>query len=286
VATAVFVHAHPDDEASQTSGSMARAASEGHRVVVVYGTGGEHGEAPDDLAPGETVVHRRRAEAEASARATGTARVAWLGYADSGMTGWEQNSAPDAFCAADLDEAAGRLAAVLDEEDADVVVGYDWHGGYGHPDHVMVHRVVHRAAALARRRPRLLESTMNRDALRRVFDQSKAAGQADDEWDPDAPADDGNPIGLPEAEIHWQVDVGAFLPQRRAALEAHRSQTSDVGQMLAMPPEVFAMFFGTEHYVEPGRPPGMRRGWFLDGADPAQVRADEVEPPPAEPRPG
>ena len=105
--TLVFVHAHPDDEASQTSGSMARAAAEGHRVVVVFATGGEHGEAPDDLAPGETVVDRRRAEAEASARAIGTARVAWLGYADSGMTGWEQNTHEGAFHGADLDEAAG-----------------------------------------------------------------------------------------------------------------------------------------------------------------------------------
>ena len=262
--TLVFVHAHPDDEASQTSGSMARAASEGHRVVVVFATDGDHGEAPSDLAPGETVVQRRRAEAEASARATGTARVAWLGYADSGMTGWAQNDHESAFHGADLDEAARRLVAVLDDEDADVVVGYDWHGGYGHPDHVKVHHVVHRAAGLAARRPRLLESTMNRDAVRQAFEQARAAGAAGDDWDPDAPADDGNPIGTPEAEIHWQVDVSAQLPQRRAALEAHASQTTDVGQMLSMPEEAFAMFFGTEHYIEPGRPPGMRQAWFLE----------------------
>lgn len=264
MSTIVFVHAHPDDEASQTSGSMARASAEGHRVVVVYGTNGDHGEAPDDLAPGETVVERRRAEAAESAVATGTARVAWLGYADSGMTGWEQNGHEGSFHSADLDEAARRLADLLDEEDADVVVGYDWHGGYGHPDHVKVHRVLHRAVDLAARRPRVLESTMNRDAMRRAFEQAKASGQAADDWDPDAPADDGNPLGTPEAEIHWEVDVLAQLPQRRAALEAHRSQTSDVGMMLAMPEEVFGQFFGTEYYIEPGRPAGMVRAWWLD----------------------
>ena len=159
VSTIVYLHAHPDDEASQTSGSMARAASEGHRVVVVYATNGDHGQVPADLAPGETVVARRRAEAEASSRVIGTARVAWLGYADSGMTGWEQNGHGEALHGADLDEAAGRLAAILDEEDADVLIGYDWHGGYGHPDHVKVHHIAHRAADLAARRPRLLEST-------------------------------------------------------------------------------------------------------------------------------
>ena len=62
MATIVFVHAHPDDEASATGGSMARAAAEGHRVVLVVCTNGDHGEVPDDLADGETLVDRRRAE--------------------------------------------------------------------------------------------------------------------------------------------------------------------------------------------------------------------------------
>ena len=259
MSTIVFLHAHPDDEASQTSGSMARAVSEGHRVVVVFGTHGDHGEAPDDLAPGETVVDRRRTEAEASAAVIGLHRIVWLGYTDSGMTGWEQNSHERAFAAVPLDEAAARFAAVLDEEDADVAVGYDWHGGYGHPDHIRVHHVLHRGAELAARRPRVLESTFNRDALRRLVEAAKAAGQVVD--DPDAPMDDGNALGSAEAEIHWRVDVSPWLDTRRAALEAHSSQATDVGQMLALPPEVFAVIFGHEHYIEPGRLPGMVEAW-------------------------
>lgn len=266
VSTLVFVHAHPDDEASGTSGSMARASAEGHRVVVVYATNGDHGSAPDDLAPGETVVQRRRLEAEASARVTGTARVVWLGYADSGMTGWEQNSADGSFHAADVDEAAARVAAVLDEEDADVVIGYDWHGGYGHPDHVKVHDVVQRALGLAARRPRELQATMNRDRMRGMFEMAKAAGM-DSDWDPDAAADDGNPVGTPEADIHWDVDLGDLVATKRAALACHASQTSDVGMMLAMEPAVFAMAFGHEFYIEPGRNAGLTAGWWLDEAE-------------------
>ena len=265
VSTIVFVHAHPDDEASQTSGSMARAVAAGHRVVVVFATHGDHGEVPDDLADGETVVDRRRREAAASAEVLGLHRVAWLGYADSGMTGWEQNHHDGSFFLADLDEAASRLAALLDEEAADVVVGYDWHGGYGHPDHVKVHQVTHRAAELAAGRLRVLESTMNRDVLRRMFVAAKGSGAADEAWDPDAPMDDGNPFGTPEAEIHWQVDVSEYLQHRRAALAAHASQATDVGWMLGMPEEAFVLMFGTEHYIEPGREPGLRSGWFLDG---------------------
>ena len=260
--TIVFCHAHPDDEASQTSGAMARAAAEGDRVVVVFATNGEHGEVAADLAEGQTVADYRRGEAAASAEVLGLARVAWLGYADSGMTGWAQNHAEGSFHGADLDEAAGRLARVLDEEDADVLVGYDWHGSYGHPDHVKVHHVAHRAAELARRRPRLLESTMNRTAMKRDFDAAQQAGSAiAEDWDPDSPMDDGNPLGTPESEITWRVDVSAYVDRKRASLEAHRSQATDIEQFLTIPPEVFAVLFGHEHYLEPGLDQPMTDGW-------------------------
>lgn len=270
VSTIVFLHAHPDDEASQTAGAMARAVSEGHRVVTVFATNGDHGELPTGGLPdGETLVHWRRREAQASADALGVQRIAWLGYRDSGMTGWEQNSHDGAFHGADVDEAATRLAILLDEEGADVLVGYDWHGGYGHPDHAKVHAVVHRAVDLAARRPRLLESTMNRDLIRTFYEAAVAAGQADRAFDPDAPMDDGNPLGTPEAEITWQVDTSAYLAQRRAALEAHRSQATDIEGMLSMPDEFFALFFGREHYIEPGAESGpahpMRLGWPFGG---------------------
>lgn len=260
MSTIVFLHAHPDDEASGTAGTMRLAADSGHRVVCVYATNGEHGTVPGDLTDGETVVHRRRREAETSNALLGTARVEWLGYADSGMTGWAQNGHHESFHGADLDDAARRLVALLDEEDADVVVGYDWHGGYGHPDHVKVHHVVRRAVELAARRPRHLETTMNRDHMRRLYLQAREAGMIvpgeGEDWDPDQPADDGNPLGMPEAELHWHVDVRPVLATKRAALAAHASQ-EDVGWMLAMPEEQYAMAFGDEWYLEPGRPDGL-----------------------------
>ena len=71
MSTIVCLHAHPDDEATSTGGTIARAVAEGHRVVLVVATNGDHGEVPDDLAPGETLVDRRRAE---TARLGGRAR--------------------------------------------------------------------------------------------------------------------------------------------------------------------------------------------------------------------
>jgi LmbE family N-acetylglucosaminyl deacetylase len=264
MSTLVFVHAHPDDEASQTAGSMARAVAEGHRVVLVVATNGDHGDAPDDLAEGETVVDRRRSEMAASASIIGTHRVVWLGYADSGMTGWAQNDHDESFFRADLEEAAARVAEVLREEAADVVIGYDWHGGYGHPDHVKVHAVAKRAAELAGT-PRYLEGSMNRDALRRAFDALRAAG-ADPGWEADDPMDDGNPIGTPEHELHWACDVREWMGAKRPALEAHASQ-GDARELLAMPEPLSTAVLGWEHYLEPGRSHGMVAGWFLDAED-------------------
>src|SRR5689334_673117 len=139
--TLVALHAHPDDESLTTGGTLARASAAGHRVVLVVATNGDHGEVPEDLAPGETLVDRRRAETMRSAAALGIHRVEWLGYRDSGMTGWPQNDDPQAFMRAPVDEVAARVAAILREESADAMTTYDWHGNYGHPDHIKVHAV-------------------------------------------------------------------------------------------------------------------------------------------------
>jgi LmbE family N-acetylglucosaminyl deacetylase len=266
MATIVFVHAHPDDEASSTGGSIARAADEGHRVVLVVCTNGEHGTVPDDLAPGESLVERRRAETARSAEILGVHRIVWLDYSDSGMNGWPQNDAHSAFWAAPVEDAAARLVDLLADEDVDVLVTYDWHGGYGHPDHVQAHRVGVRAAELlgvARR----FEVTFNRDAWRRQAKEYRSANPdaADlEDWDPDEMGDDGNPLGTPESELSLAVDVRAWVGRKQAALGAHASQTEDAGWMAAMEPEMFAAGFGIEWYIDPAAPPGLRTGWLLD----------------------
>ena len=61
------------------------------------GTDGRHGETPADLAEGEALQDRRKAETERSAEVLGVQKVYWLGYHDSGMTGWPQNKEPNSF---------------------------------------------------------------------------------------------------------------------------------------------------------------------------------------------
>jgi LmbE family N-acetylglucosaminyl deacetylase len=251
VSTAVFFHAHPDDEAIGTGGTMARAAAEGHRVVLVLATRGELGEpVPGVLAEGEQLWARRVAETYRSADLLGAGRVEFLGYRDSGMIGEPSNDDEHSFWRADVEDAAHRLAAVLRGESADVLVIYDDHGGYGHPDHIQVHRVGLRAAELAGT-PVVYEMTMNRDHIRRQV----AARELPASDDPDGDGFDEvqlESFGSPEALITHAVDVRAFLGAKRAAMLAHASQIAPDSFFLQMPEEVFAAAFGTEWYIEHG----------------------------------
>ena len=161
--TIVSFHAHPDDEVLLTGGTLARMAAAGHRVVLVTATSGGAGLA-DPASQERGLAAVRAAELTRSARLLGCARVELLGYEDSGMDGTA--GGPTAFCRTPLPDAAERLAAILEQEQADVLTVYDEHGGYGHPDHIAVHRVGVLAAQLAGT-PRVREATSDRDLLKR-----------------------------------------------------------------------------------------------------------------------
>jgi LmbE family N-acetylglucosaminyl deacetylase len=251
--TLVTFHAHPDDEAIATGGTMARAAAEGHRVVLVVATRGELGEhAPDALAPGETLAERRVVEQQQAAEILGVHRVEFLGYHDSGMDGEPTNSVDGAFAAADVDEAARRLATILTEEDADVLTTYDDHGGYGHPDHVQVHRVGRRAAELAGTK-RVYEATMNRDYIRELIARSAEQFPEDDPNVPDAAEMDDN-FGSPAALITTTVDVHDYTDAKRAAMAAHASQIPPDSFFLSLPEDAFREAFGQEWFIRADAP--------------------------------
>src|SRR5690606_19431930 len=108
------------------------------------------------------------------------------------------------------------------EERADLLTIYDDHGGYGHPDHIQVHRLGRRAAELAGV-DRVFESTMNRDALRRMIAEMPQLEEAFDEEEL-REVEVGDDFGSPEELITHAVDVGAVVDRKRAAMVAHASQ--------------------------------------------------------------
>jgi LmbE family N-acetylglucosaminyl deacetylase len=248
--TLVTFHAHPDDEAIATGGVMVKAKADGHRVVLVVATRGEHGEiVPGVLHDGEQLGVRRVQETYDAADILGVDRVEFLGYLDSGMMGEATNDAKGSFWSADLEHAANRLATILREEGPDDVVLtiYDDHGGYGHPDHIQVHRVGRRAAELAGV-SRVFQNTMNRDDLVRNM---KAAAEMSPEILAELPDLDGDlDFGSPEALITHGVDVREALDLKRKAMIAHASQIAADSFFLAMPAEAFESGFGTEWFIE------------------------------------
>jgi LmbE family N-acetylglucosaminyl deacetylase len=254
MATLVCFHAHPDDECIATGGVMAKASKEGHRVVLVVATKGENGEVPDGfLDPGEELWQRRVKETEAAADVLGVHRVEFLGYVDSGMIGTPENDVPGSFWMADIDEAAERLATILREENTDVFTIYDDHGGYGHPDHIQVHRVGKRAAELAGV-DKVYQSTINRDHIIKGMMERASEMPEDFEMPDFEGADD---FGSSETVITGAVDVTEFIDHKRRAMRAHASQISEQSFFLQMPDDAFSYGFGTEWFIRDGQGPGI-----------------------------
>lgn len=250
MSTLVCFHAHPDDEAIATGGLMAAAADAGHRVVLVCATRGEVGEPQEGvLDPGEELWERRMVELAKSCEILGADEPRWLGYHDSGMIGEDTNDAPGSFWGADLDEATERFAAILREVDADVVTIYDEHGGYGHPDHIMVHKVG-LAGATAAGVANVYESTMNRTEIQQMMEAQSEL------FDEDGPGDDDridvDNMGTPAEDISFRVAVASNIDKKKQSMMAHRSQIGPDSFFLKMPDEVFAMAFGFEHFNVPG----------------------------------
>lgn len=254
--TAVFFHAHPDDEALYTGGTMARLAGEGNRVVLVTATVGEEGLTSAGASEGTTLGAVRQAELEQAASALGCARLVVLGFGDSGMTG----SSDGGFANRDPHDPATTLAAVLRGEGADVLVTYDSNGGYGHPDHVQVHRVGRIAADLAGTSLRLY-ATLDRDLLRKGLAIAGLARKTPEQFR----SQQVEHSYAARAEITHRVDVRDYLPQKRAALQAHctqavggRSQRT-LSWLVSLPDPLFRLVLGREWFIEEGRAPGRRK---------------------------
>jgi LmbE family N-acetylglucosaminyl deacetylase len=258
----VAFHAHPDDEVLLTGGTLAKLAAEGHRVVIVVacsvpvgGAGANGSERLDQL--------------RQSAAVLGAARVVHLGYADSGR-GPELYPDPPGFTRfvrADVGEAAGRLADVLREEHADLLLSYDARGGYGHPDHVKVHAVGAAAAALTG--IRVLEATAPRELMSRAFMAVRLLRLVVRHN-----AAEIRTGFTPRRAITHKVPVYRYARQKREALMAHAAYTSSGGRsarlarmLLAAPPPVFALALGREWFAEPDAAPGRARPDVLRPAD-------------------
>jgi LmbE family N-acetylglucosaminyl deacetylase len=174
----------------------------------------------------------------ASADVLGVRRVVHLGYADSGHGPILYPDPQDRtrFVRAPIDEAVYRLAGVLREENASVLLSYDENGGYGHRDHIRVHEVGRRAASSTK--VRLLEATAPRELVGRLYQR--------------------NAVYSPRSAITHTFDVRRFAGQKQAALAAHQSVVSGDGRsahvfraLVKIPAPLFGILLGREWFVAP-----------------------------------
>ena len=257
--TLVFVHAHPDDEALLTAGTMARAVAEGQRVVLVVATDGAAGLAATGMSTGDGgLAARRRVELEESCAALGVHRLVWLGYADSGLHGDAEqvDGGPVPLCRVPVEESAAALAAVLVEEGADVLVTYDPNGGYGHPDHVRVHELGVRAAEIAGTAT-VFEATVPRDLMLRAIRLAGKVYRFPPEFDPTS----FERAFTASADITHRVDVRALRRaearvdgRARVAGHGRRRRPHPRGVPAACRRRCTGWCSGTEWYVERARP--------------------------------
>ncbi|SED70395.1 N-acetyl-1-D-myo-inositol-2-amino-2-deoxy-alpha-D-glucopyranoside deacetylase [Streptomyces sp. 2231.1] len=269
----LLVHAHPDDESINNGATMARYAGEGAHVTLVTCTLGERGEViPPELRhlTGPALGAHRRGELAAALRALGVEDGRLLGgagrYGDSGMMGIPDNEDPGCFWQAGVDEAAGRLAEVILEVRPQVVVTYDDHGGYGHPDHIQAHRVAMRAVDLAAERGHRVDRVYWNRVPRSVAEA--AFGRLQDElsalpFDKSASVDDV-PGVVDDERITTTIDGGAHASAKAAAMRAHATQIEVAEPYFALSNELAQPLFTTEYY-ELVRGPAQGAGTDLFG---------------------
>lgn len=268
--TFLAVHAHPDDEASSTGGVYPLLHDQGVRTVLVTCTNGECGDALDGAKPdadhhdGDAVAEIRRVELDNAVKILGIDRLVRLGYRDSGMMGWPQNADPDSFWAAEVNDAAKLLAAIIMEERPQVIVTYNEFGFYGHPDHIQANRITLAALELVDYEPTLYynaipDSVMaiyrarweEEDRLKREEDEKKGIVRAP-EPEPEEPLN----MGTPDDEIGARVDVSSSNSRKFDALAAHASQIADS----------FWMKMGKEQFMEV-----MVNEWFFRVTNPKNL---------------
>lgn len=247
MATVVAFHAHPDDEVLLTGGTIAKLSAEGHRVVVVMACDGDMGAGP---------AGRRLEEFRTSVSILGGDKALHLGYADSGLGPVLFDDPPGRvrFARADVEEAAEKLAAILEEEHADLLISYDAQGAYGHRDHVQVHRVGARAAELTG--VRVVEATVPRELVAKVAWPLVALSLVRRHR-----LMEMRHYGTPWSAITQRIDVHRFAARKQRALAAHRTPLYNTGRgsrlfrvMARLPVPLYALVAGREWFAEPGKP--------------------------------
>ena len=266
---ALFVHAHPDDETINNGATMAQMVEDGVTVTLITCTRGEEGEvlvpelshlasSAEDKLGAHRVIELANAMKE-----LGVKDHRFLGnYRDSGMMDTPQNQHPDCFWRADVDEAARKLALIIDEIRPQVMITYDENGGYGHPDHIQTHRVAMRAAELATWQiQKIYWNIMPKSVVQRGMDAMKDQGS---EFFGAENVDD-LPFVKDDSFVSAVIHAPNQVDKKMAAMKAHATQISLDGPFFALSNNLGVQVFADEYYT------------LVKGEKAAPVNTDNLE---------
>jgi LmbE family N-acetylglucosaminyl deacetylase len=247
MANILMVIAHPDDETLQ-GGSLARMVSEGHAVTIVCATRGEVGEiSHPEIATPETLGQVREGEMRAAARELGVDDVRFLDYRDSGMEGTPDNDNQDALIQAEPLEVSMALTAIMQEVNPDVVITWDASGGYGHPDHIRVHETTTEAFGSYQMRSGRPVDLYYMAIPTHLFDELQKELQAQGiEFGNEAMRAARERFTRPP--VTTEVDVSAYVEQKRRSRQQHRSQMPADSPFDKLSEDLQRRFFSVEYF--------------------------------------
>lgn len=237
------VFAHPDDEVF-TGGALAHYAAAGVKVTLVCATKGDAGKVTDpklEVAGAEELAALRAEELERATGILGLTDVRMLGYGDSGREERVRTGDTRALMNVPLDEVEAKLREIIAETKPQVIVTFDPHGGYGHADHLAVHRATSAA---------FFSTGHLENAPQRLFfgvtptENAKAFGE-ERGLDPFL-------YGVSDDTVTVSMDVRAYVERKLEALKAHRSQMGPTSRMAQMTSEARTKmegFFETEYFA-------------------------------------
>jgi LmbE family N-acetylglucosaminyl deacetylase len=199
------VFAHPDDETYATGGTLARYASEGVRCSLYCGTDGDAGQSSGiPVSTRAELGALRRAELRAACDVLGIQALVCRGHPDGDLHG------------VDPEVVMGEIVAMIRREQPEVVITFGPEGApTRHRDHRAISRLATAAFLLAG------NATAYPEQLADGLTPHRPAQLWYSTWLPPAPGEEPATEGQP---IDVAVRVTEWLPQKRAAFEAHRSQ--------------------------------------------------------------
>jgi N-acetyl-1-D-myo-inositol-2-amino-2-deoxy-alpha-D-glucopyranoside deacetylase len=255
-ASLLIVLAHPDDEIFH-GGVLAHLSERGVRVTLVCATDGEAGKAHPSLGQVDDLGAVRVEELRLSCARLGIEEPLLLRFHDSARKERQRHDDPHALANVDMLDVEAAIRGIIADVKPHVIVTFEPHGGYYHPDHLAIQRATTAAffssSAMGSEAPeRLFYATMLTDVFQGLADASRGRGIIDG-LDPKVFATAPDMVAV-------SFDASPYLEQKFSALAAHRSAFGVTLDMLTDPPP------GAAQMLQAFRPVLEREVFLLGGA--------------------